>query len=288
MPRKSRRVASQSPPSAGALAEILQGVSEKLQKDFDHISAAIKHNPSKGKVRERQLAKEFLRKYLPDRFGITHGEIVSVDGQTSGECDLIIYDALVCPVLLKEEDYQIVPVEATYGVVEVKSKITSAELLKSAKNICAIKRMPKTAFSVPSSIFQMQSNIYGKTWNFFPVTGFLFGYRSIKLETLGLELEAFNQQISAEHRIDYVCALDKGGLTHTTEKGGLSFIATPTTHVGLVESDKPLTAWFSVMQNLLVQAWSYPVLIGDYLGKTALGRIRPFGPPATSSQPPSN
>jgi len=264
---------SQEPPKRLKFAKILEGVSKKMKADFDHISREIEHNLSKGKERER-VVREFLATYLPHRFGLANGEILSTDGQVSSECDIIIYDAITCPVL-KKDDYQIIPVEAAYAVIEVKSNLTTSELLKSANNIAAIKRMPKVAFYQTKSDIKRTFSLYDGQWDYFPMLGFVFAYTSIDLDTLSAELDQFNQTIPPEYRIDYVCVLESGGLIHVLPPpDGMRLYAQKNTRVGNLRSDNPLMAFLVVLQNLVLQSWTDPVRLGDYLGRESLGQPR--------------
>jgi hypothetical protein len=263
---------SQAASKRPKLAAILDGVSNTLKANFKEISAEFEHKGLKGRDRERALVEHFLMAYLPQRFGFANGEIVSTDGDVSGECDVIIYDAINCPILRKGI-LAIVPVEAANAVIEVKSRLDTGELLKSADNIARIKRMPKRAFyRAPNRIIKQTVSIYGKTLEYFPLVGFVFAYTSIHLATLAKELDEFNQNILPEHRIDYVCVLDSGGLIHTKgPNGGFRFFAENDTRIGFITSKNPLTPFLTVLQNLLLQSWPDPVRLGDYLEGEVLG-----------------
>ena len=255
------------------LVAILDGVSKTLKANFEEISSEFEHKGVKGRERERALVEHFLTAYLPQRFGFANGEIVSTDGEVSGECDVIIYDAINCPILRKGP-LAIVPVEAANAVIEVKSRLDTGELLKSADNIAKIKSMPKRAFyRAPNPVIKQTVSIYGKTLDNFPLVGFVFAYTSIHLETLAKELDQFNQNILPEHRIDYVCVLDAGGLIHSLHPGGsFQFFAHGNTRSGFLTSQNPLMPFLVVLQNLLLQSWPDPVRLGDYLEGETLGQ----------------
>lgn len=97
---------------------------ERLHVDFKHLSGNIEHSSSKGRWREAQVVEQFLGLVLPRNLGVAHGaEIVAVGQRTSAECDVIIYDPAV-PPLLEGVSFRILPVETVFGVVEVKSRLT--------------------------------------------------------------------------------------------------------------------------------------------------------------------
>jgi hypothetical protein len=227
----------------------------------------------KGRERESIRVGEFLSAYLPKRFGFANGEIVSVNDEVSSECDVIIYDEMTCPIL-KKGTSSIVPIEAANAVVEVKSHLDTGELLKSAENIAAIKRMPKSAFYRQDSVIKYTFSMYGKKWEHYPTLGFVFAYTSIGLDTLAANLDQFYQSVLPEHRIDYVCILDSGGLIHTLGlSGGMQLFAQSQTRIGYLTSENPLMPFLVILQNLLLQNWpTFPVRLGDYFGEANLGR----------------
>jgi hypothetical protein len=99
-------------PSPSRLAEILASAARRLRADFDD-SATITHRGSKGTVREHDV-REFLQKYLPDNVRAAgSAEIVSADGQTSGQMDIVIYDP-TAPPLFDRGSYRILPAECVY------------------------------------------------------------------------------------------------------------------------------------------------------------------------------
>ena len=82
-----------------------------------------------GTPREWQV-RQFMKDWLPDRYGVSHGYIISRAKQASKQIDCIIYDAATCPKYFqnKEENRRLVPIGHTYGAVEVKSTLGNREL----------------------------------------------------------------------------------------------------------------------------------------------------------------
>jgi hypothetical protein len=101
------------------LVDVLDSTARKMLVDFE-ASGAVEHRRSKGTIREAYLL-DYLRKYLPRAVKAEHsGEAVTVDGEVSKECDIMILDPST-PPFRDEEDYRIVPIECVQGVIEVKS-----------------------------------------------------------------------------------------------------------------------------------------------------------------------
>src|SRR5437762_100319 len=100
---------------------VIKAVGKKMVVDFEDISSEVTHRGAKGRIREQRIVTDYLTKYLPSKIGIGTTEIVSSDDQISHETDIVLYDKFTTPYLLKEECYQIFPIECVYGVLEVKS-----------------------------------------------------------------------------------------------------------------------------------------------------------------------
>jgi hypothetical protein len=176
--------------------EMFRGIAGRLLVDFDRIQAQISHAGERGKQREYALTT-FLKKYLPRRYSLGTGQIIDCQGQISKQCDIVIYDAFNCPLLLAEEGYQVFPAEAVFGVIEVKSTLDANMILSSAQNIQAVKTLHRKE----------------------PIAGIVFAYRSKykkepKIQGVANALRRTNNSIPPKERIDLVCVLADGILSH--------------------------------------------------------------------------
>lgn len=127
------------------LSAFFEQIEETLLARFNQ-AAIVQHMGDRGGNRE-ELLREFLRKHLPDKYGIAKGEILTSDGDHSHSADIIIYDAENCPVLYSEST-EILPVEGVYGIVEVKSRLSKNEFISTARKIRAFKELAPRELSV--------------------------------------------------------------------------------------------------------------------------------------------
>jgi hypothetical protein len=107
---------------------------------------AVKHPGDMGENREVML-REFLAEHLPRRFGVAKGEIVTRQGDQSHSADVIVYDAVNCPVLYTGATV-ILPIEGVYGIIEVKSTMSKTEFVDASKKIEMFKRLAPRELSV--------------------------------------------------------------------------------------------------------------------------------------------
>jgi len=106
----------------------------------------VQHAGDRGENREALLC-EFLEQHLPTRYGVTKGQVVTKAGEVSHSADLIVYDTINCPVLYREET-AVLPIEGVYGIIEVKSRLSKAELIDAMKKIDSFKRLAPRDLSV--------------------------------------------------------------------------------------------------------------------------------------------
>lgn len=196
------------------LNRVLQLVAQKMRSDFEITQASIAHRGSAGTVREHILV-DFLKNYLPRTVDVVgSGEILAADGSRSRQCDILIVDPSTPPLYVGHEDsHRVVPAECTYGVVEVKSNLSSAELIQACENIRSAKERPKLAFG--GDLFGRKTNRYGKDWTYTPTVGMIFGFGGANLKTLGKAFNDWCQGVPHHLRPDSIWILGNGMLSWT-------------------------------------------------------------------------
>jgi len=235
--------------------------------DFE-ASGVAKHRGSKGTVREAQLLRNYLRKYLPRNVIAEHsGEVVAANGAVSGQCDIVIVDPST-PPFWDEEDYRIVPAECLYGVIEVKSSLTRSELRKSWELIAGVKKLPKTAY-YPDRQGRTRT-IYGSEWPYVPTVGMVFAYDGISLDRLCDEFARLADQYPPENRPDSVWVLTKGFINWTDPNSPSDKLDPgPRPGAGFMEvKATPQQILMALIAHLHIHfgtAWMPPFKITDYM-----------------------
>lgn len=103
-------------------------------------AASFQHTGIRGDERAAALAG-FLRSRLPSRFDVGKGEVIDYRDHRTGQLDVIVYDkASSAPVSVQAENV-LLPCEALYVVVEVKSVLSGAELAKSFRAAKAVRQL---------------------------------------------------------------------------------------------------------------------------------------------------
>jgi hypothetical protein len=122
MPKRATRR-----PSA-LFQRVLTQAHKKLALDAEE-AANFEHKGLRGNERAAALA-EFLTGHLPSIFKTGKGEARDFQDRVTGELDLFIYDHSTAAPIQSGAEGLIVPAEALYGVIEVKSVLTGDELEK--------------------------------------------------------------------------------------------------------------------------------------------------------------
>ena len=265
MKQKSQKASRKPASDLSPFERTMASIAEKMHLDFTHLTSQFKHKGSRGQAREI-VVQQFLNHYLPEFLGVGSGEIYSTDKRPSLQTDVVIYDRFHSPTLLRLDKLQVFLVESVYAVMEVKSYLGKKELRQAVENIRTAKSLPKQAFYPQGKVFETWT-IYGREFDYFPMMGYLFAFRSSKLDTLVPLLDELNTSmgIAPEHQIDVICVLDKGVVAHVRNDGKL---------IGWPESDSAIT-WIPTKRALLLfylfimgqlsQAKMRPLQVKDYL-----------------------
>ena len=208
------RLRSNTGVSENFLDHYFLSIYNKLEADALLFNRKLPHSGLAGSENENSIA-DVIRNFLPSKYGVEVGGIV-IDrhGNTSKQCDIIIYEAENQPSYFRK----VFPIEIVFGVIEVKTSLSSDSAKIAQENmesICDLDFRPAlTAFwqtktskeSIQHdppflSIFSYRSTV--KSWEAFASW---FSWDLLhKGDSLKLEAPKY-----PEIRTITVCALDKG------------------------------------------------------------------------------
>jgi hypothetical protein len=270
------------------VARALHNVATQVRAKF-YETGIIKHHGEKGTAREL-LAHDFLSRCLPGNVcAAPGGETITVSGQTSPQCDIVIFDHTT-PGLLDQGNYRIIPNECVYGVIEVKTRLDKKELIDACDKLRKVKSLPKTAFQ-PDSLGR-QRIAYGRSYHYTPTSGMIFAFDSIDLITLGQHLNEWCAAHQPDEWPDSIWILGQGYLQWTSPVNGLidPFPSPGSRLLALApppEGDVLFPMAFHV-HLIFAAAWMPPLNLQSYMGKAAIGVVkRQFDPQTPHPQAPS-
>lgn len=154
------------------LKKFYQSKVEEIRLKYENVCNFVEHNGEKGNENELILI-DFLKDFLPKSYSIGRGFIIDSEGNTSNQCDIVIYDNFYNPNLIRLNSNTYFPVESVYCVIEVKTTIREADLKKSYDDMTKISELKfhEEQITFPKG----NSLIFGKNTR---PNYFLFGYKS--------------------------------------------------------------------------------------------------------------
>lgn len=262
--------ASNETKKSSRFAAIYEATAASMQAEMSRLRAGMSHSGARGAAAE-EILRKFLRASLPGSLGVTVGQVVDADGNFSGQSDVIIYDAQGTPMLFSsvEDGQETVPIEGVIAVIEVKSRLQRSDLDQLVSHAAKLKTMSRRAFFPTALSFPV--NVYDRTWDVPPVFYSVFAFESDGLYCN--ELNELSREVEPHHRVDNVCALDRGLLVniivgHITDPDtmfSLGATATRTSILGEANPPNPLMPWFAMNASLYAQIGRPPVNLAVYV-----------------------
>ncbi|MFC5702349.1 DUF6602 domain-containing protein [Cohnella faecalis] len=143
-------------PIERSLPHYYQSFSKELEVTKDRVRNIIgkAHWISDGTHKEAIL-QEVLRRFIPQKYVVSSGFILSNDGETcSKQLDIIIYDQ-ASPLVFNSSNFVIIPSQYVRAVIEVKTSLSvGAKLTDALENLSTVQKiMDQTSDYVYFGIF---------------------------------------------------------------------------------------------------------------------------------------
>lgn len=129
----------------------------ELNELSNRVRHLISHSGTVGTYREN-LLQTLLRKNIPERYHVATGFI----HQCPRQLDILIYDRIDYAPLFREGDLVVVPKESVRAVIEVKTTINKAELIKSLELLDQVAVYDNCKPPFFRGIFGFESTLSGK------------------------------------------------------------------------------------------------------------------------------
>ncbi len=249
-----------------------------------------KHPRDIGLARE-QIVRRFLvdTGLLPARYAASDRSVrvASTTGHVSGELDILFYDPLDSVSLMcRENTFQVLPVESTYGTIQVKSKATRQDIRDGLENIASYKKLHRIStggWTVFSGKPKSQQGF-----------GILFAFDT-DLDWIDLvnEVKAFAQDNPKHLWCNAVFVLTKGFVLYGTENRAAFLNDDISAITNLQMQGRPdrtglcFYDLYSVLLNLLKNTdvlpppvesyFQLPLVAGEHSYKYSMGQFAEFG-----------
>ncbi|MGF1902839.1 DUF6602 domain-containing protein [Aliivibrio sifiae] len=188
---------------------------------YDENEKKLIHAAEYGRYRE-ELCADFLALFSPQYLKFSTGFVITSHDQVSTQCDIIVYDSELTPIIRDDDRNYFFPVENVQAIGEVKSTIASkkelgAILLKMSKN-----KELSASISDESTVV---SGTYVADFPMNDVFTFLI-CKNFKFDTEDIceYLEEFYKQNNVKNRYKHnvIISLDDGVIIYKDKEGILS------------------------------------------------------------------
>lgn len=186
---------------------------------FDDEKKRLIHSGEFGTYREK-IVKDFLKFFTPQKFEMGTGFIISPNDDVSTQCDIIVYDRNITPLIQSNELQTFYPAETAIGVGEVKS-IMSKDDFKTAINKLARIKQIKSKIPSPSLFkkrerpFNPQEILWDSTFTFIVCEKLDFNFNDIETKIDSM----YDDDIEPWHRHNLILSIEDGLLLYNLQQG---------------------------------------------------------------------
>lgn len=195
----------------------------KLEADALLFNRKLTHRGLVGSENENAIA-EVIREFLPSKYGVeVNALVIDQHGGVSKQADIVIYDAENQASFFRK----VFPIEIVYGVIEVKTSISSSEAKSALENLASVSELEFRPALTP----YWQTRTKEEQIHHDPPALYVFAYRTDcqSFETFarwvdwqylfrGVKLRD-KVPIYPEIRVIRVCALDQGVINMESTNG---------------------------------------------------------------------
>jgi len=251
------------------LSQGLRAVSMQITEGCRQIYSRLDYRAARGELRD-YITREFLRRYVPEIYGIERGYIITSEGHSSYEQDIIVYDKTKTPLLFQHGNSQVLPVEGVHITTGVQATLTFEDLERSIADIEKIKKLKKSAYlKPPTPVYRIRE--FSELKDYFNVVSYVLVYDTPHtLKELTEKLMELNQRlgISPKHQIDSIFVLKKGVIFNYREVelgGKMQFMVLEDTHRAYVDTEDALQLFYLSIMSRLGRVWMHGIDLREYI-----------------------
>ena len=186
---------------------------------FDEKSKKLIHPGEFGVYREK-VVKDFLKFFIPQNLEIGSGFIISQNDEVSSQCDIVIFDKSITPLIQSSELQTFYPAETVVGIGEIKSVMSKTELADAVRKLAKIKKI-KSDIQHPNIHSKRDFGFDPKTVIYDSIFTFIICEKfSFKLDD---DIEIYLNEIYAGvddwHRHNLILSLEDGLILYNLKQG---------------------------------------------------------------------
>ena len=121
---------------------------EIFRNSFSNVSKSLFYDEKQGKLihpgeygsYREAIVKDFLKFVVPLNLDISQGFIINPNDEISTQCDIVIYDARVTPLIQSELRQRFFPVETVCAIGEIKSVLSKQDFKNAINKLTNVKK----------------------------------------------------------------------------------------------------------------------------------------------------
>ncbi|MDG3088470.1 hypothetical protein P7F88_21355 [Vibrio hannami] len=204
---------------------------------YDPENDSLIH-PGEYGVFKEQICAGLLSLFIPENYGFGSGFIITPNGSTSTQCDLVIYDKSKMLNIKASNEHRFFPVDPVLGVVEVKSTLSKTDFKKAINKLSNIKKLREECDGMTT---------FGSNADFNPELNFkdqifsvlICNKLNFNLENISNEIsDLYDSDVNLNHRHNLILSIEDGIIYYHMRKN-------------IADEFKTIP-----------QSWSYPTLCG--------------------------
>lgn len=176
------------------------------------------HAAEFGRYREN-LTADFLKSFIPGYISVSTGFIVSQKNRVSTQCDIVLYDKDLTPLIQDDKLNQFFPADCIKGIGEVKSNLTKTLLKEALVKLAEVK---KVSFEVSKEAAGHTCDTYDREhdWNH-AYTFLICNQITGDTSDLANEIDTYYTKHSIPHkyRHNFILSLDGKALYYIDKDG---------------------------------------------------------------------
>lgn len=166
------------------------------------------HAAEFGRFRENVTA-DFLRAFVPGYIDISNGFIVSPTNKISTQCDIILYDKVLTPLIQDDNHNQFFPTDSIKGIGEVKSNLSKGVLLEALMKLSKIKEI---SYEISNESIGYNNTEYDREHWHNQIYTFLFCNKITgSTSNLANEIDEYYNKNKVDHRFRHSFILSMDG-----------------------------------------------------------------------------
>lgn len=132
-----------------SLAALMNGPQHQLVAALTQGRDVLPHPVEVGDNAELQWIA-MLGGFLPKRYAIAKAFVIDVNGTTSEQLDVVVYDQQYSPQIFRNPNGTVyVPAESVYAAFDAKQELDRENVLYAAEKVASVRRMERTTAPIP-------------------------------------------------------------------------------------------------------------------------------------------